>query len=296
MRLPHRYALWDEHPSDRSHSRLDFHGTFSRWSNSDNEATYRTKVVPNNLSKYREEDFGYTHNGAGYRCDEFSTLETSTKFRKNILFLGDSITYGVGIPLEEVWAYRIIQRMRKECPMHSLPYINLAKGGKSMDYCVRMAYNFSQYYPIDQIVVLAPHPARCELMFEGTGPYEFIPGLSLPNSSPLAVEKSRMWDEEFGKNEYIIAYNQNKNFAFLETLAKQLRASLLVASWVNVDNWKSFLEKRFHKYLFETQFICAPTKPNEYARDGMHPSGIRHEEFAAALLDHPPLWNSLDVY
>lgn len=291
MNLPNRYALWDGNPLDRPHGRLEFSGKSSRWCNTDTEENYYSNVVPNNLSRYRPESFEYVHNESGYRCDSFD-FDSNDPRHKNILFIGDSFTYGVGIPQEEIWAYRVLEAFRKRLPQYRFRYLNVGRGGRSLDYCVRMAYVFSKHMRIHKIVILAPHPARTELMMTGYGPHDYIPNFISDETNDKAREQLINW-KAFADNPYFMAYNQNRNFALLESLCVSLKASFLVGSWINMTHWRSLLEKRFHRYLFPTHFVCDPPTPGQYARDGFHPPGQRHLEYANDLLDYPPLWENL---
>ena len=57
----------------------------------------------------KEDGSEYKINSHGYRCDEFTTNHKG----KHVLFSGCSNTYGVGLKKEEVWAYKVYNKINK---------------------------------------------------------------------------------------------------------------------------------------------------------------------------------------
>ena len=67
-----------------------------------------------------------TVNSNTYRCDEFTKIHKG----KHVLFLGCSNTYGVGLKKEEVWAYRVYNKINEA--ESSSGYFNIAVGGNNI--------------------------------------------------------------------------------------------------------------------------------------------------------------------
>ncbi len=69
----------------------------------------RANHVATGRSMSGEFDYRYVHNSAGFRDHEHSTTNSSGRFR--ILGVGDSLTYGIGVPFEETYLRRIERRL-----------------------------------------------------------------------------------------------------------------------------------------------------------------------------------------
>ena len=75
----------------------------------------------------------HTLNTQGYRCPEWEPLPDG---KKNVVILGCSHTFGVGLDEGEVWVdqlYRLVDKNR-------LRFWNLAVPGASGDLCTRILY------------------------------------------------------------------------------------------------------------------------------------------------------------
>jgi hypothetical protein len=74
------------------------------WNSPDSIENY--KHLNSLRRNYTTTEITYSFNDDGYRCDSFST---ESEFP--ILFMGCSLTEGVGLPLNEVWSYHLHDRM-----------------------------------------------------------------------------------------------------------------------------------------------------------------------------------------
>ena len=125
-----------------------------KWLTMDTEELYKKNLINNydKLKKYDwiDKEFTYTFNSLGFRCDEFSN-------DPSILFLGDSHTVGIGLPLENVWATIVAKKL-------NLKSINLGQGGGSSNTLFRLG---SYWIPkiLPKIVVYhEPNMWRLELL------------------------------------------------------------------------------------------------------------------------------------
>lgn len=81
---------------------------------------------------WKDRLFGYQFNSLGYRMNkEVETVDFDNYFA----FFGCSHTVGIGLPLEETFAYRISRE-------HKVDYVNGAVGGASSDF---VFYNFTHF-------------------------------------------------------------------------------------------------------------------------------------------------------
>ena len=76
-----------------------------RWSGTDSEENYRLR----GNTEYSEESITYARNEYGYRCPSFQHVK-----RNQPLFIGCSITFGTGLPMEETWAHKVFLGWQNE--------------------------------------------------------------------------------------------------------------------------------------------------------------------------------------
>jgi hypothetical protein len=74
---------------------------------------------------WTEDSVEYKFNSHGFRCNEFNDNPA-------IMFLGCSLTFGIGMPKESCWTYLVSN-------MLGLEEFNLANGGAANDTCFRLA-------------------------------------------------------------------------------------------------------------------------------------------------------------
>ena len=102
----------------------------SSWNfcDSDSEELYNKNLVSKPIDwYYRNNPITYTFNSLGYRCKELNDLNLNDY----VLFLGDSHTEGIGLHLEDTYAYQVSKKLNKD-------YFNLGSGGTGTD---AMFYN-----------------------------------------------------------------------------------------------------------------------------------------------------------
>jgi hypothetical protein len=103
------------------------------WLPMDTESLYNENLKNkyNLLQKYNwiNNPFTYKFNSSGFRSDEFDESEPS------IVFLGCSITVGIGIPYKTTWSKIVSNKLNLKC-------YNLGVGGSSNDTAFRHAYTW----------------------------------------------------------------------------------------------------------------------------------------------------------
>ena len=95
-------------------------GSTQRWMHGDSEENFRGKIP----ERFRSLEFDYRINSQGYREEEFD-FETPS-----ILCLGDSFTFGIGLPKHETWSARLEDISGIKC-------VNLSEGGASNNQILR---------------------------------------------------------------------------------------------------------------------------------------------------------------
>lgn len=108
------------------------------WYSSDQEEVFRQNILtsPNN---YNEFDFNYKFNSHGFRCDEF-TEESEMP----IVFLGCSMTEGVGLPLEDTWQYKLWNKIRTATG-RKIPFWSLAVAGTGPMTQINLLHHFRKF-------------------------------------------------------------------------------------------------------------------------------------------------------
>jgi len=101
--------------------------------------------------------FTYSINNQGFRSGEF-------KDNTDIMFLGCSMTFGVGLPEENTWAYLVAEKMQTS-------FVNLAIPGGSLKTIFRMLYGWADKLNPTIVIILCPPEARTEVM---TSQREFL--------------------------------------------------------------------------------------------------------------------------
>lgn len=133
---------------------LDYANQELNWLPADTEQLYKKNLRKKReiLEKYGwiDRSFTYKFNSHGFRCEEFDNSQDS------VIFLGCSITIGIGLPYEKTWAYRVAKHLR-------LRNYNLGIGGSGLDTSFRMAFRYIPFLKPKKVILLEPPPYRFEL-------------------------------------------------------------------------------------------------------------------------------------
>lgn len=97
-------------------------------------------------------------NSLGYRCDEFKTNHDG----KHVLFSGCSVTYGIGLLGDELWSYKLYNKISKEEKLSG--YFNLGTSGMGIMQIVSNIYKYINHFgKPDCIFLNIPDPYRIYL-------------------------------------------------------------------------------------------------------------------------------------
>lgn len=231
-----------------------------KWFPADFEETYDPV---DNL--YGPNDISYTFNSNGFRCDEFDIPSDC-----QIVFLGCSITEGVGVRLEESWSFVLLDKIKKELGV-DIPYWNLSLSGAGLDSQVRAYYKHYDQLKPQIAIAYFPTMVRREAYIAESG-HEHPVFLS-PNHhflSKLYVTNEILSDLRNAR------YETEKNFVLLDFMLKKYNTDFLWghygAEWQDIDH-------DFYTY-YDLQIDL-----DRKGRDKMHPGPKAHYVFAMQLYD-----------
>jgi hypothetical protein len=231
-----------------SHSYQQFSGKILNWDIFDSEERYNNNFK-NNLkllekNKWTERKFTYRFNNDGFRSNEFDSN------KKSILFLGCSLTFGTGLPIEETYGYKVADNL-------GLEFYNLGLGGSSND----TAYRLSSYYipRLNPKIVILANPE--------------ITRLELCNGQQIFYYRAQMkyyqidsFYKKWISDDINSILNYQKNTLAIENLC--LKNNI---KFINFDAPKWFLEDFIEK--------------DDYARDLIHPGVKTHYHVYKKLID-----------
>lgn len=241
------------------------------WFNIDRADTYRPEG-----NAYGPTDIAYTFNSDGFRCDDLAPCEADLR----ILFVGCSVAFGLGLPVEHGFAHRLVSALRGRGL--AAPYWNVAFPGKSIEYCARAAYCLTPLLRPHVIIGLMPDLHRHELIAHHTQYRE--DGLEDYSSWSLDLD----WPPEgFMRAAHTIFTDANdqhqavRSMALIDMAAKAHGGRFLWSSWsqhtVETLGAIPAIRESLLPFTFETS---GP----ERARDGIHFGAPAHQRFADDLL------------
>lgn len=233
--------------------RSNFINQTFQWTSSDTEEEYyraiKEKEIPYGLN-----DIEYRYNNYGFRCDDF---DNHTKHSYRILFAGCSMTEGIGLPLEDIWAKKLHQLISHNLD-YNIPYWNIATAGAGLDQMIRYLYNLIDTLKPQIIISYLPNTVRRERWTDDTW------------SSWNCETNFWSWGFKMDKqqevflNQRFINYQTEKNLALLDILLKQIDCQFLYSS--------SMPEFDILDYIQSDRYIRKDHLPEQYdyARDGIH--------------------------
>lgn len=198
---------------------------------------------------YKDKEITYSLNDYGHRCKSIQDIDPDNY----ILFLGCSVTMGIGVELEKSFSYLIAQE--KKCD-----YYNLSLVGTGLDI---LEHNLVNWF-----FTIKKKPKYVVLQYpESTRFVSKIPGFS-------DLLKCGVWLQTEEHKRFIINSDQSGYF-----LARSKIISNLINTIVDVPSIKINLGG-FQKY--DNGIIC---KHLDYARDLLHGGNKTNERVAEQVLD-----------
>jgi hypothetical protein len=218
------------------------------------------------VKKTPEEDGSeYIVNSYGYRCDEFTKIHKE----KHILFSGCSNTYGIGLKKEEVWAYKVYNKIN-EVEVCS-GYFNLGLGASNIIQCIINIFKYCKKFGNPNVIFINfPDYSRFFDFKEDENQYRIT------------------MNENFYNNYYINKLTIYNYYFILEEYCRTNNIELFSFTWNLGYNNKRYADSTndiFKEYNFKTFFyidykdlnnnlFLLKNKDNnkffDVARDNMH--------------------------
>jgi hypothetical protein len=179
------------------------------WLIIDYEITYENNLKNNKeqLEKYNwiDNQFTYKFNRHGFRSEEFTDDDS-------IMFFGCSNTVGIGLPVENTWAYQVAKKLDLKC-------FNLAIGATGPDTAFRLANHYIPQIKPKIVVYAEPHPTRFSL-FSIDDVYQFSTHniISLKHGE---TKKFESFYEHWVLNDENIKLNSLKHKLAIQALCQQ---------------------------------------------------------------------------
>lgn len=272
-----------------------------RWASSDFPETYKLKLSGDFKTCYNEEDFSYKLNSNNFRCGEFSDIDINKPI---FVVTGDSFTYGVGLPLEDTWGYKIFSKLKEEIP--TIQFINLSESGVSLDFTVRALSTLLNILPhIDFCFNLLTEISRSEIVTDVPTSGSIFP-FSFNNEPTMQwittkeqLHIHRGYERSLGVQSSWYQYGLNKNLLILDLLSRLHNFPCVCDFWQRgmyntefslrtkhcMDEISNLIDSRFN-YMFPNignGFLSGHLEkiPEEdlNARDKYHPGKFYHARY-----------------
>ena len=225
-------------------------------------------------------DISYAFNAHGFRCDEFMNSAS-------VLYLGCSITEGVGLKQSDTWASQVHSRL-----FQNEPFYNLGKAANSIDANIRHALILIETFKIkpNYIFFFVPAIFRYELMTD-LGIFNYVPNRPNKNKN-VGFQNIVSTYEAFitPRHKVFDILGKLRMFNFL---MESLGITLILSTWNNSNNVDITTEKIIladdklkRKYIAVDHKLSVFKSNtyfddlNTYARDGIHP-GINYHTAVA---------------
>jgi hypothetical protein len=123
------------------------------WLSSDKEQLYKHNLIRRRaeLERYNwiDSEITYRFNSFGFRCDEFTEVPTA-------MFLGCSLTIGLGLPLNAVWPELVSSSMNLKCA-------NLGVASGAPDTAFRFCHGYIDRIKPKIVIYMTPPSGRFEI-------------------------------------------------------------------------------------------------------------------------------------
>jgi hypothetical protein len=246
---------------------------FLRWFGTDSEANY----YECGDHEFTVDSIGYEFNTLGYRGPEFVREPGEAV----ALFVGDSNTFGVGMPWEQVWTSIVTRHLEQRWGV-PVRQCNLAWPGTGTDYAAMMIHQSIDVIKPDAVFVLWPATARLtwfpdprrQVLFRAVAAEEHH-----PDESPAPKDKEhaaylRLATPSHGFFNYI------RNFHLVNSRLLQMEIPYY---WGNVENLSTEI---LHHYVPLDGYVGRWTRVNaDFARDHQHAGVKSHAGFAASVTE-----------
>lgn len=175
----------------------------AKWNSTDNPSQFldnmskKDKAAILQLNGHSKENIEYRYNNLGFRSDDDYNLDSPST---GVMFLGCSFTIGVGLNIEDTWAYKL-SKLQGGC------FYNFAQEGSGAETAYRMLLAYAERLKIKRVYHHNVHDGHRREFYDGfkwklMGPwsYDACPFVSRYMTHPLElyVNSARMDDAMIG--------------------------------------------------------------------------------------------------
>lgn len=241
--------------------------TFNYWSNYSNQeldffSTDTIELYQKNISENYETmksfnwidtKFNYKFNSLGFRSDEFTD--------HSILFLGCSITQGIGMPVEKIFPTLVSRKL-------DMPCINLGIERTSANTAFRLAYHFLPKLKPKIVVATLLYPHRLELLLPDKA-IHFIPNIKYQQRDSYSAK-------------YYVDY-YDKWLSSVENSTLNYKKNILAINQLCDLNGIKFVN--YTDFIQQDKAASMMLDSTSRARDLVHPGESTHQLLAKQLLE-----------
>jgi hypothetical protein len=250
-------------------------GTTKQWLPSDTFINYANNLKNGKTSSYGIGEIEYKFNNHGFRCDEFELPSELP-----IVFLGCSITEGIGLHQRETWSYQLLEKIREKTKKN-IPYWNLALGASGIDTQVRNLYFLTSILnvKVDYVFFLLPTLSRREYKLENNQYKLWL---------PKQISEYDCINRTFSDS-YYSKHQVERSLMILDSICRQNNTKAIITSWdteFDVSITKDFPLMDTFKLRLKTNSSPPVDSNLTRARDLIHPGPIIHQLKANNYWDH----------
>ena len=206
----------------------------------------------------------YTFNEHGFRCDSFSLPSDFP-----VIFVGCSITEGVGVNYQDIWAYQLLSQIRNHTKK-VIPYWNIGFAGAGIDTNANMLYKVCQLIHPKLIIIYSAPLHRREFNLWSNEPLLCGPWTSNQHIVPLISD------------EYFSMHQAKRSLNLIESLRSSNLAQAVFSIWDHpgvedtatnkvIANYKNFINVKQDSVAIDV------------ARDMKHPGPNTHSKIAKCI-------------
>ena len=239
----------------------------SSWCGTDNPSNYRT-VTSYGKNLFDKNDITYHFNQHGFRCDNFN-LES--KFPT--VFIGCSITEGIGLPYDLTWAKKLHDKISPEDPFWNL---SLMSTGSDTQSRLLYWYEKNGFQKPKIIFGLLPPSVRRELTYRS---FEKEPW-GKPTGYPIEVNQLFI-DKSFSLSQ------TTRSMMIIDSLARAWGSKIILTFWSYEDARadQDFIEKEFG-HIMQPSIGNWKDINKSWARDSQHWGVEMHDNIFSSFLRH----------
>ena len=224
---------------------------------------------------YKLGDIEYKFNSRGFRCDEFDAASDLP-----VLFLGCSITEGVGLRQHETWSYLLLEKIREKTNK-VIPYWNLGLAASGIDTQARLLHSLTTTLNgrIQFVFGLFPPLGRREYKMYDSCIKNWSPNCS-PTHQPFEKHTNRVFsDKKFAE------YQAERSLIIIDAICRWKSATLCCTSWdAQTVSDLTKLSAEFQSIDVFQPLVRIHSV--DHARDGVHPGPASHRALADQYWEH----------